>query len=152
MIRIDPRFLFLAIGIFLLSGCATSGVASHEEKSSADTWKRANDAYKNSNWQVAESLYQEITENFPDDSEAYFRLAVSAYRQGKLKLAEESFTQVLRLEPGNTKASFNLGIMQLNRAYNLFVECARNAKTEAERMKYRKLAQSLAELQWMSGP
>ena len=151
MIKFDSRVILIAIFSVLLSGCASSGVTDHEESSSADTWKHANDAYKNGNWERAESLYQKITENFPDDSEAYFRLGVSAYRQGKLKLAEESFSKVILLKPDNTKASFNLGVIQLNRAYTLFLECARNAKTEKQRSKYIKLAQSIAELQWISG-
>jgi outer membrane protein assembly factor BamD (BamD/ComL family) len=139
--------LLFILAVLQLTACASSDKLEQGEKPLADTWRQANDAYAEKEWNKAQVLYEVITEKFPDDSEAHFRMGVSAYRQGNRKLAEESFSKVVRLEPGSTKAAFNLAIVQLNDAYDLLMQCVRNAANDAERIKYSQMAQRIAELQ-----
>ena len=130
-----------------ISACASTDTVKHDAKPLADTWRQANNAYSEKEWHKAQILYEIIVERFPDDSEAHFRMGVAAYRQGNRQLAEKSFSQVVSLEPGSTKAAYNLSIIKLNEAYELIMQCAKNAPNETEKLKYTNLAKRIAEIQ-----
>jgi outer membrane protein assembly factor BamD (BamD/ComL family) len=141
---------FLLVFSILITGCASTSSTNATgpgKRQMSETWSQANKAYANKEWSRAQKLFGELTEHFPEDSEALFRLGVSAYRDGNNRLAEESFEKVIRLEPENVKATYNLGIMELANAYRLMMQCARNASTSAERRKYKRLAEKIAAIQ-----
>jgi outer membrane protein assembly factor BamD (BamD/ComL family) len=133
--------------IFLITGCASTNSTSTDNKQMSETWNQANKAYASKEWNRAQTLFSELTEQFPEDSEALFRFGVSAYRDGNNRLAEESFEKVIRLEPNNIKATYNLGILELSNAYRLMLQCSRNASTSAERRKYKRLADKISAIQ-----
>lgn len=139
--------VFLISFSILLTGCASTSSTSTDKKQMSETWNQANKAYANKEWNKSQTLFRELTEQFPDDSEALFRLGVSAYRDGNNRLAEESFEKVIRLDPNNIKATYNLGIMELSNAYRLILQCSRNASTSEERRKYKRLAEKISSIQ-----
>lgn len=135
--------LFLLIIVVLLTSCTSVGSNKINSISMSDVWVDANRAYMAQKWNDAQSLYEKLTEAFPSDSEAHFRLGVSAYRQGNAELAEKSFSHVVNLEPNNSKAMYNLAVLQISSAYSLLKKCAINASSDVEREKYLEMIKNI---------
>ncbi|MCM1293268.1 MAG: tetratricopeptide repeat protein [Bacteroides sp.] len=69
---------------------------------------KADEAYKNEDYSLAISLYEEAQQKDGTSSNLYFNLGNAYYRSGNMAKAILSYERALRLDPSNSNASANL--------------------------------------------
>jgi tetratricopeptide (TPR) repeat protein len=76
-----------------------------------DMLKKAKDAFQRNDFKLASLLLNEIIENQPNSSEAYFYLANIFHLRGEIGKAIKAFQKVLELDPHHTDASISLSVI-----------------------------------------
>ncbi|TCK03621.1 tetratricopeptide repeat protein [Marinobacterium mangrovicola] len=123
------RLILIPILITLLAGCASSGTdlsaKAAEGQTLTETWKAADIAYQQKEWEKSFQLYKQISTQM-EDANVEFRMGVSAFRLHYINQAEASFERTLVINPSHRKALFNLAIINMSRGYAFLNEYTKN--------------------------
>jgi len=76
-----------------------------------DLLKKAKDAFQRNDFKTSSLLLNEIIEQTPNCTEAYFYLANVFHMRGELGKAIKAFQRVLELDPHHTDASISLSVI-----------------------------------------
>ncbi len=76
-----------------------------------DLLKKAKDAFQRNDFKTASLLLNEVIEQTPNCTEAYFYLANVLHMRGELGKAIKAFQRVLELDPHHTDASISLSVI-----------------------------------------
>ncbi len=98
--------VLLAFSITVLSAYTLS--AQSPERSFA----RANDTYKNADYQRAAQMYEEILASGVEAEEVYFNLGNCYYKLGNMAAAILNYERAQRLDPTDEDIDFNLALAQ----------------------------------------
>lgn len=119
------RLILIPILITILAGCASSGTdlpaKAAEGQTLTETWKAADIAYQQKEWEKSFLLYKQISTQM-EDADVEFRMGVSAFRLHYINQAEASFERTLVINPSHRKALFNLAIINMSRGYTFLNE------------------------------
>lgn len=77
----------------------------------SDLLKKAKDAYQKNDYKTASLFLNEIIENNPNATEAYFLMANVFHVRGELGKAIKAFSRVLELDPHHTDAAISLSVI-----------------------------------------
>jgi tetratricopeptide (TPR) repeat protein len=82
-----------------------------ENLKNTELFKKAKDAFQRNDFKTASLLLNEVIENNPKYSEAYFFLANIFHLKGELGKAIKAFQKVLELDPNHTDAAISLSVI-----------------------------------------
>ncbi len=77
----------------------------------SELFKKAKEAFQRNDLKTATLFFNEIVENNPNSTEAYFHLANIFHIKGELGRAIKGFQRVLELDPHHTDASISLSVI-----------------------------------------
>lgn len=118
------RTVALLILVLILPGCVTNQNAAWGSKGSISSspyaaehllavTRKADTAYKSSQWSDAADLYRVLLEKLPEDPYVWFRLGNSLTHQGHYQQAIYAFETSLAKDAGQSKPWFNLSTTYL---------------------------------------
>jgi tetratricopeptide (TPR) repeat protein len=117
------KFLSKILVVFLISGCASS--KNVDSGTLVDMLTTANEAYHDARLNDAETQYLNITKNYPEYKEAWFKLGNIYARQGRLKASIRQYERVIKLDPEDGRAWYNLAIVKVNESKKILTEAGR---------------------------
>ena len=107
--RVHARWIFLLVGLGLLSGCA-----NEENLRKSKGFYQEGVARLSSDQQQAYVSFQKAVKLNPDNKEAHYGLGHIYSSQGRFKLAEEAFQQAIRIDGDYAEAQTYLGQVLAN--------------------------------------
>ncbi len=122
------KFIFL-VALFTLTtlssvvvaqGNLNSGYSVPDQKedisqvSSSELWDRANTAYANDNYNVAESLYAEILGRDLHSVDLYYNMGNVKYKRGKIGESLLYYYKALKLKPSDEDIKHNIEVVSLS--------------------------------------
>lgn len=113
------------IVVLLASVCGCAGgdrVVRTEPGALVDIDRRADDAYRGGDNELAARLYRTLVGSVPDESPYWYRLANTLVRTGDYHDAAAAYRRTLALDPENARAWHNLGIVRLRQAQQSFAQ------------------------------
>ncbi|MEM5504128.1 tetratricopeptide repeat protein [Shewanella frigidimarina] len=117
------KILSKILVVFLISGCANS--KNVDSSTLVDMLTTANEAYHDARLNDAETQYLNITKNYPDYKEAWFKLGNIYARQGRLKASIRQYERVIQLDSEDGRAWYNLAIVKVNESKKILTEAGR---------------------------
>jgi tetratricopeptide (TPR) repeat protein len=112
---VKPSFLFL----FLSATLAFEGefvVEPPVPVNPLDAAKQAKASFERGDYRGAESIYEAILRELPNDLNALSNLGVVRFRAGKLKLSEKALRRAIAVEPADGFSHCTLGIVYYSQA------------------------------------
>ena len=98
------RLLILGLGLFLSGNIYAQEVVSNE----MNTFKNANKAYADENYDVAIAGYNQILKSSKHSAEVYFNLGNAHYKKNQVGPAIYNYEKALQLDPKNEDVLNNL--------------------------------------------
>lgn len=96
--------LLLAATLLIVTACGTTPQTVDRSLGlNADT------AYKQGDWQTAESYYSQLTEVTPENSEAWLRMGNMRLRQNNVTGAVDAYQAAAGKQDSDAKSHYNLG-------------------------------------------
>lgn len=109
VLRLDAHWIFLLLGMCLLSGCA-----NEENLRKSKGFYQEGIARLSSDQQQAYVSFQKAVKLNPDNKEAHYGLGHIYASQGRFKPAEEAFREALRIDGDYAEAQTYLGQVLAN--------------------------------------
>lgn len=113
------HLIVMLFTVITLSGCNTNPV---EKPNAYDLEQRAAEAYRNQDWQKAETYYSELITLVPGNAEVWFRLGNVYVRNNKPDEALQAYREAVIRQPNLGKAWHNMGTVSLRKTTHLYIE------------------------------
>lgn len=125
--RVQQSGIWLvAIGMFLLSGCATTQKNTNYLALS----QKAESAYNKGNYTLAESLYKKLAQGVPTLALPWFRLGNIYANTGRPKDAVSAYNEALIRDNNLAKAWYNMGVVYARQSAAAFIQASRSKSKE----------------------
>lgn len=98
------RLSLFIVALFLLF--AASGIAISANP--AETFKKANDLYRNGNWEEAAKFYETLTAEMPLSAELYYNLGNAYYKMDNIGKARLNYERARYLDPRDNDTRKNI--------------------------------------------
>jgi len=139
--QIISECLFTVLLALVVSGCTSLkydslGTYSNEGRLSQngsltfDALDKADNAYRQRDWFLAESAYRSVTQELPKDAYVWFRLGNSLTQLGRYKEAVDAYEQSLSINNDQYKSWFNLSTTHLLSAKLATLQSLQSLPTE----------------------
>ncbi len=112
----NRRGFAVAATLALLTSGLTPGDCLAGTEGRDGTAARAASAYDNGQWEEALEHYTRLAQEFPKDTEVFFRLGNLHARLGRLREAAENYEKVLANNPRHARSRHNLGVVRVRQA------------------------------------
>ena len=115
------RYLLL-ISIAILHGCGGNEIKQNDVsmENISTVFLKAEDAYKNKDYDKAKMLYQKVLRHYPTHIAAAFKLGNISMRERDWDKAIIYYSDVLKIKPNHAKAHHNLAVLYLHRSKSHF--------------------------------
>lgn len=124
------KFIITMLVFFYMFGCANSNVV--DNNTLVGMLSTASEAYHEARLNDAETQYLNITKNYPEYKEAWFKLGNIYARQGRLKASIRQYERVIQLDPEDGRAWYNLAIVKINESKKILTEAGQVLPSNSE--------------------
>lgn len=145
--------VLMVMSLIIVTGCASHSekqirtpaahykaeakTASSPAQTTIDWVRRADQAYNQRHWPVAQQHYKAVIAQFPNDLYAYFRLGNTLAQQGLLDDSIAAYQKVIQLSPNHAKAYNNLATLYLLKAQDVLDHLKDNLRSDDHHGLYR---------------